>query len=240
VKPYCWLCRSYFCPHVQPEMYRDDGLVQATEEWVAAARRYAEKKRRLQDRARREHRDRHLAVRFYWWHLRQRQRAEHDPVDVLDDGRLATFLTVGYVQDGLRRIRVKPNGEHYAARIIRLLCEMGYLADTGLVKKPRARKQELARRERFSPPAPKADGGQGAQPGLLRSYWWRVFALPRLGRLRISAFGSWIVGGLARGRKQEASLSALLRRQDLVRNPPRRSRPHPGSVQWAFAATGPP
>jgi hypothetical protein len=218
-------------------MYREDGLEQATEEWEAAARRYADKKRRLQEQAR-ERRDRQVAVRFLNRHLGQRQEGKNDPVEVLEDGRITVFLTTGYVSRSLKRMGVTPNGEKYARRIIRLLCEMGHLEDTGRVKKPRASESERPRREKFTP-ALVVEGGQSAQSGPLRSYWWRVFALPRLGRLHVSAFGSWVTG-FPRGRKHEASLSALLRRQDVVPNQRRRNRPHKGSVQWAFAHSGPP
>jgi len=186
-----------------------------------------------------ENRDRQLAVRFLYWHLGQRAKSEHAPVELLADGTLTTFLTVGYVRRSLREMGERPCGEKFARRVIALLIGMGHLADTGTVKKPRLSEKERARRTRFAPGSP-AEGGRGSQPDTAHSYWWPVYALPRLGKLVVSRFGSFVAGAADRGRKHEASLSALLRRQDLVPMWKRPKKFAPGSVQEAFHATGPP
>ena len=55
--------------------------------------------------------DRQLAVRFLYWHLGQRAKSEHAPVELLADGTLTTFLTVGYVRRSLREMGERPCGE---------------------------------------------------------------------------------------------------------------------------------
>jgi len=186
----------------------------------------------------REQRDRKIAVDFLWHHLSKRQRSAHDPVDVLDDGTLTTFLTVGYVSRSLRAMGVRPSGEKFARRVIALLIESGHLVDTGRVKKPRVPEQ-TARRRRFATDSA-SEGGQDAQTDIQRSRWFRVFALPRLGKPVVSRFGTWVAGTSETGRRNEASRSALLRCQELEPAWQPLKKFSPGSVQEAFHVVGPP
>jgi hypothetical protein len=64
-----------------------------------------------------------------------------------------------------------------------------------------------------------------------RSYWWRVFEVLPITKLRAARYAERL------GSASPVSLYRFARCQGLI---PRRSKPRPGSVQWAFMHTGPP
>jgi hypothetical protein len=110
--------------------------------------------------------------------------------------------------------------------------------------KPCRDDQDLAAAEKFQPAGTEisAEGGQYAQPTIARSYWWRVFRVLPLKLIlrqyrRLLAYDSGHVPDVPR---YQRCLSALLKSQGLISKRKRRSTPSPGSVQWAFACSGPP
>jgi hypothetical protein len=168
--------------------------------------------------------------------LRRFQQKRYEPLDSGDE----IFLTVGYVQRLLRDVEAPRKGEKAAAEALAWLVSFGLLEDTGKTKKPKASPSRAAAREHFGKSSG-TEGGRDAQPSTLHSYWWRVFKVVAISRV-LAAYEQ--MQG-AYGRFQEvpqlpASLSALLERQGLI---PRRRAPGSfslGSVQWAFAHSGPP
>ena len=166
-------------------------------------------------------------------HLRRRfQQSAHQP---LDDG-CEVFLTVGYVQRLLRAVDAPQKGEHAARECLAWWQSAGLLRDTGKTKKPGLSPSSIAAREKFG--TPRTDGGRDAQPSSLRSYWWRVFEVVPIAQVVKKTRGAYahfweVPQGLA-------SLSAFLRRQGLIQGPRQRRTYSEGSVQWAFANTGPP
>lgn len=171
-------------------------------------------------------------ARYYRGELTGRADA---PLEVLDDGSVGVFLTIGYMQTILRQMGAPKVGEDFAATIINtILPRLGLIEPTPFVKKPHV--------EEAHPGEPRKNGGRHAQPSSIRSYWWRVFRLPSLGALlspRAGAYSSrpgWPVPRL----RGSASLVGLLRRQGLISARARASRYAHGSVQAAFQATGPP
>lgn len=181
------------------------------------------------------------AVRALEWHVGFRAAArKHAPIELEEDGQPTTFLTVGHFARCLTACGATRTGRDFAAECLKeILPRLGLIEDTGRVWKPKLSGEEQARRETFGHGSPH-EGGQRAQPSILRSRWWRVFRLPTLPRLVESLFGSWLQGGVDRSRQGEASLSRLFRCQDLF--PPNRRRRSfvRGSVQWVFRNTGPP
>jgi hypothetical protein len=172
------------------------------------------------------------------WHVGFRSTREQDPLDIRD-GYAHTFLTIGHFQRCLRESGSKWVGEDFAAECLNtILPQLGLIEDTGTVWKPRKPDQALARRQKFAPDSA-SYGGADAQADPLRSYWWRVFRLCTFPKLIVSAYGVWC-DRFARSRLSTACLVGLLRRQDLIPAKRRRSTPEPGSVQWAYQATGPP
>jgi hypothetical protein len=184
--------------------------------------------------------DERIAVHVLEAHLQDRQdQSRHDAVELLPDGGLGVFLTVGHVQKILRRIGSKRTGQHFAAQILRkTLPKLGLIRDTGLTKKPRVPRDELPHLANDAEP----EGGRHAQRSVLRSLWWRVFEVPALSRLRVPKSGAYPMnpGYPLPGLRGTACLSALLRCQGLLPKKRRAFSPSPGSVQAAFAATGPP
>ena len=140
----------------------------------------------------------------------------------------------------LRAVGARKTGEKAAASAIAFLEQRSLIVDTGKTKKPRRSSERIARAEKFQPAGPvEGEGGKEAQATPLRSYWWRVFKIPGLARVlsSIPKGAYWRLEGVP---QHVASLSAFLRRQGLISVPRRRSRPNPGSVQWAFMHSGPP
>jgi hypothetical protein len=170
-----------------------------------------------------------------WWRARQ---DEHEAFEGEEDE--CVFLTVRWMQGLLRAVGARKTGEKAAAAAIAFLKQRGLLVDTGRTKKPRRSSERVARAEKFQTAGPVAgEGGKDAQPTSLRSYWWRVFRVPALARVRASIprGAYWQLGD---GPQHSASLSAFLRRQGLISVPRRLSCPNPGSIQWVFAHSGPP
>jgi hypothetical protein len=168
--------------------------------------------------------------------LRRFQQNVHEPLD--NDGEI--FLTVSHVQRLLRAVKAPRVGEKAAAEAIAWWQHVGLLEDTGKTKKPKASPSRAAAREHFGKGS-RTEGGRDAQPSTLRSYWWRVFRVVPVSRAP-EAFKK--MQG-AYGRFHEvpqlpASLSALLERQGLIPRRRQRQSFSPGSVQWAFAHSGPP
>jgi hypothetical protein len=175
------------------------------------------------------------ALSLHIW-ARGRQN-EHSPFE----GEDCVFLTVRWMQGLLRTVGARKTGEKAAAAAISFLEQRGLIVDTGKTKKPRRAAESIARAERFQKGSAIADeGGKEGQPSHFHSYWWRVFRVPALTRIRhaLEPLGAY---AQFEGVPQHlASLSAFLRRQGLIspRRPP--SDFNPGSVQWAFAHCGPP
>jgi hypothetical protein len=177
------------------------------------------------------------ALEHHLWlrHQRTALTGRDDPaLEVLEDGSgVGVFLTIGHVQTLLRRIGSPKTGEDYAAVTInKILPNLGLLAATPFVKKPRAR--------RAHPGVQRDSGGRHAQPGQASSYWWRIFRLPTLSRLVAPRAGAYSTGTPLTRPRVSASLVGLLRRQGLVGRHRRPSDFGRGSVQQAFWATGPP
>lgn len=178
-------------------------------------------------------------------HLRRRfEQREHEPLVLVDGERCGIFWTVGYVQGLLRELRYRKSGEKFAAGVIEIVQRLRILEDTGQVMKPRRDEQSTAAAEKFQPAGTEisAEGGQYAQPTSARSYWWRVFRVLPLQLIlrqyrRLRTYDSGHVPDVPRHLR---CLSALLKSQGLIRRRKRRSTPSPGSVQWAFACSGPP
>ena len=114
----------------------------------------------------REQRDRKIAVDFLWHHLSKRQRSAHDPVDVLDDGTLTTFLTVGYVSHSLRAMGVRPSGEKFAPGD--RTPDRERTPRRHRAREEAARPEQTARRRRFAPDS-ESEGSQDAQTDIQRS-----------------------------------------------------------------------
>jgi hypothetical protein len=143
-------------------------------------------------------------------------RAFHRPGDVIE-----VPGSIGYFQFLLRKTGARRRGRDYARTVLAKAQEIGLLSDTGRVLKPRR------------------------QPRGEHQYWWRVWSvvplkhalssLPRLPN------GTYCGNGNPRGAVHPTgSLCRFLSRQGLIWSPRRRSRPNPGSAQWAFMHTGPP
>jgi hypothetical protein len=176
------------------------------------------------------------ALSLHIW-LRARQE-EHPAFEA--EGEDCVFLTVGWMQGLLQAVGARKTGEEAARAAIASLEERGAIIDTGRTKKPRRAADRIARAEKFQKQGPVTqEGGKEAQPSRLRSFWWRVFLVPALAKVR-AAIPRGAYGRLEDVPQHLASLSAFLRRQGLIPRPWRRSQPNPGSVQWVFANSGPP
>jgi hypothetical protein len=138
-------------------------------------------------------------------------------------------------------VGARKRGEKAAAAAISFLERRELIVDTGKTKKPRRAGGSIVRAEKFQERgAIEDEGGKEAQPSSLSSYWWRVFRVPALTRIRRALEPQ---GAYARSEdvpRHLASLSAFLRRQGLISRPSRRSSPNRGSVQWSFLHSGPP
>ena len=175
------------------------------------------------------------ALRLHIW-ARSRQ-TEHPALEEGD----CIFLTVGWVQTLLRNYGARKTGEKTAAAAISFLEERGLIVDTGKTKKPRrACRLDCAGREISEAGRDAHEGGKETQPSLHRSYWWRVFRVPALTRVRTQSEPLGAYAHVEDVPQHLASLSAFLRRQGLISRPRRHSSPNRGSVQWAFLHSGPP
>jgi hypothetical protein len=169
-----------------------------------------------------------------WFRCRQ---TEHSAFE----GEDSVFLTVRWMQRLLRTVEARKTGEKAAAAAISLLEQRGLIVDTGKTKKPRRPAEGIARAEKFQTSGPIGpEGGKQGQPSHFHSYWWRVFRVPALTRIRRALTPSGAYARFEGVPRHLASLSAFLRRQGLISRPRRRSRPNPGSAQWAFLHSGPP
>jgi hypothetical protein len=157
------------------------------------------------------------------------------------EGRDCIFLTVSWMQRLLRSVGARKRGEKAAAAAISFLERRELIVDTGETKKPRRPGGSVAQAEKFQKRGEIVhQGGKEAQPSSFRSYWWRVFRVPALTRIRRALEPQGAYADFEDVPQHLASLSAFLRRQGLISRRSRRSRPNPGSVQWAFAHSGPP
>jgi hypothetical protein len=174
------------------------------------------------------------ALRLHiWFRAMQKEHAAFEDDDCV-------FLAVSWVQQLLQAGGARKTGAKAAAAAIAFLEERRLMVDTGKTKKPRRSSKRIARAETFQKTGAVArEGGKEAQPTSQRSYWWRVFHVPALARVRtaIPRGAYWRLEDVP---QHVASLSAFLRRQGLISRPRRRSYPNPGSVQWVFAHSGPP
>lgn len=179
--------------------------------------------------------DERVAVQLLEYHLWLRQQRPDPALELLPDGSVGVFLTIGYVQKLLREIGARKTGEDYAAEVLNaILPRLGLIEQTNLAKKPRA---DVAH-----PGEQRETGGRHAQRTPLRSYWWRIFKLPTLTKLVTPIAGAYSRNpGTPPPRPLgSASLFGLLRCQGLISPRRRKMRFLPGSVQAAFHATGPP
>jgi hypothetical protein len=176
-------------------------------------------------------------VKAFELHLERRfQQNIHEP---LDDGD-KVFLTDGYVKGLLEAVGAPRKGEKAASEAIAWWQEAGILEDTGETKKPKASPSRAAAREHFGRGTP-TEGGRDAQPSTLRSYWWRVYrVVPISSVLRAYKKMQGAYGRFQEVPQLPASLSARLERQGLIPRSRQRHNFSPGSVQWAFAHSGPP
>ena len=175
------------------------------------------------------------ALGLHIW-LRGRQ-TEHPALE----GEDCVFLTVRWVQALLRATGARRTEEKAAAAAISFLEERELIVDTRKTKKPRRASGSIARAEKFQKQGTIAhEGGKDSQPSSLRSYWWRVFRVPALTKVRDSVRPLGAYGQLQNVPQHLASLSAFLRRQRLTSRRERRSSPNRGSVQWVFLHSGPP
>jgi hypothetical protein len=157
------------------------------------------------------------------------------------EGDDCVFLTASWMQNLLRAVDARKAGEKAAAAAISFLEEKGLLVDTGRTKKPRRRAERIARAERFQKRGAIArEGGKEAQPSPHHSYWWRLFRVPALTKVREGFKPLGAYGRFEDVPQHLASLSAFLRRQGLIPHRRAPSRFSPGSVQWVFAHSGPP
>jgi hypothetical protein len=180
--------------------------------------------------------DERAAVEMLEAHLWHRQHTDHPALELLPDGTLGVFLTIGHVQKLLRQIGAHKHGEDYAAAVLNEhLPRLGLIEHTTRVKKPRVEPSRFGKNT-----DPRSEGGRGAQPDEQHSYWWRVFRLPTLTRYVTPLAGAYRVHEFWGARLGPASLVGLLRCQLLIPARRRRRGFAHGSVQAAFWATGPP
>lgn len=173
-----------------------------------------------------------LSVHVHW---RARQR-HHPAFDEADK----TFLTVGWMRELLRVVGARKTGARVAAAAIGYLKATGLIEDTGRAKTPRRRPDGGGTVEPFQRHGRERVLEQAAPSLLQGSPWWRVFRVPALTKIRKAASGTAYPHTPGSPLTTVGSLSAFLTRQGLIPRRPRRSRPNPGSVQWAFLHSGPP
>lgn len=179
--------------------------------------------------------DQRAAVDALSLHIRWRARQRRHPAFEGDE----TIVTVGWMRKLLRVAGARKTGARAAAAAIARLEGSGLMVDTGKVMTPA--------RQPSGYPTVGASRREGREAVLERaaasllghSYWWRVFRVPALTRVRAASQTAYPRSPGA-PLTPSGSLSALLRRQGLISGPRRRSRPNPGSPQWAFAHSGPP
>src|SRR5438034_10273828 len=88
------------------------------------------------------------AVRALAHHLRFRfEQKEHPP---LEDGD-CVFLTDRWMQSLLKAVKARKTGEKAAGEAIHTLVRLGAAENTGRVKYPQRRKEDVARAEKFQP-----------------------------------------------------------------------------------------
>ncbi len=165
-----------------------------------------------------------IAVEVLELQLHLRAEGPRDAFEILGDGTPAIFLTTARVQKLLRLIDAPKKGKDYAREITReILPRLGLIEDSGEVKKP-------------------GGGGRKNQPPGPRSFWWTLYRIPFLSRIpRRGAYPQDPGHPLSTPRLSgPASLLRVLICQGVFGGRPRRSSFEPGSVQWAFQATGPP
>jgi hypothetical protein len=157
------------------------------------------------------------------------------------EGEDCVFLTVGWMQNLLRAVEARKAGEKTAAAAISFLEEKGLVVDTSRTKKPRRRAERIARAEQFQKQGSIADeGGKEAQPSPHHSYWWRLFRVPALTKVREGFKPLGAYGRFEDVPQHLASLSSFLRRQGLIPSRRAPSSFSPRSVQWVFSHSGPP
>jgi hypothetical protein len=180
--------------------------------------------------------DERAAVSAFSLHLHWRTRQQRFPAF---EGGDETILTVGWMRRLLRAVGARKTGSRAAAAAITWLEKSGLVEDTGQTMKPRRRPQNAELVEPFGRQGREVELERRAQSLLGRCYWWRVFRVPALARVRASLRSAYPT---APGRPLKASgfLSAFVRCQAAKTHNRRRSRPNPGSPQWAFRHSGPP
>lgn len=166
-----------------------------------------------------------------WWRVHTKRFPAFD--------RDETFLTNGHVQRLLKAVNATNTGEKAARTALATMQERGWIIDTGRTKKPRRSPASIERAERYIGGDIQAEGGRYAQSSIQRSYWWRVFRVPALTKV-LASMPQGAYPNIKAVPHDLASLLAFLRRQGVISKPKRRSRPNPGSVQWAFMHSGPP
>lgn len=124
-----------------------------------------------------------------------------------------TPLTLSHIQWWLRKTGARRRGRDYAREVLETLVRMNLLRDTGQVLLPR-------RQPRSS----------------LHSYWWRIFEVLPITRLKGGTPASLASTSLGSA-SFIVSLRGYLIRQGVIRS---RSTPAPGSIQWAYLHSGPP
>jgi hypothetical protein len=154
--------------------------------------------------------DDRVAVEMLETHLYLRDQGPNAAVEVIPrGGGVGVFLTTRRVQKVLRLIGSHKTGKDYARSITReILPRLGLLEDTGLTKKP----------------GPEGRGGRHFQPRGPDSYWWILYRLPALSRLRVGAYParSGHPQGKTPWHTAVASLWRLVDRQGLIGGRPTR------------------
>ena len=182
--------------------------------------------------------DQRAAVDALSVHVHWRARQQRHPAF---DGDDETFLTVGWMRGLLRVVGARKTSDRVAAAAIGYLESSGLIVDTGRVKTPRRRPDNGETVEPFQRWGRETMVERAAPSLLGRSYWWRVFRVPALTKAREAVLPKTAYTRTpGRPLTPVGSLSAFLSRQGLIPRPRRRSRPNPGSVQWAFLDSGPP
>jgi hypothetical protein len=179
--------------------------------------------------------DERAAVNAFSLHLHWRTRQQRFPAFEGNE----TFLTVPWMRLLLRAVGARKTGSRAAAAAITWLEEAGLIEDTGRTMKPRRQPQNAEMVEPFGRQGREVELERRAPSLLGRCYWWRVFRIPALTRVRASLRSAYPA---APGEPLKASgfLSAFVRCQAAKTRNRRRPRPNPGSPQWAFRHSGPP
>jgi len=161
--------------------------------------------------------DEQIALRVLETHIkfRLRESRRHAP---FTGG--CTFMTPKHIQSLLIRLRYPLRGIHFARHLRQLLLEMGAIEETGKHLKP-------ARQPNSHPE---------------KTYYWKLYLVPALQYLleQFRPLGAYDSGHVPAVPKHLVSLSSALRCQGVIRKIRGASEFSKGSVQAAFAATGPP